>query len=207
VLIARGVKATVVACNTVSSVALDMMRVELDLPVLGVILAGARAAVAASRGEPIGVPGTTGTIASGAYPRAVASLSTPTRGRSRRSRRAPRRALVVMRDILVLCAALAPLACVAAPELPPSPALAGAPAGSWTDENARRAAAVATAERDLACGEVAIVAALDRRYLNGTVARYVIEGCGKRGLYVETCEEHPGCQYLLVSVVPAVGGR
>lgn len=76
VLIDRGVKAIVVACNTVSSVALDMMRVELDLPVLGVILPGARAAVAASRGLPIGVLGTTGTIASGAYPRAIASLST-----------------------------------------------------------------------------------------------------------------------------------
>jgi glutamate racemase len=78
VLIRRGVKAIVVACNTVSSVALDMMRVELDLPVLGVILPGARAAVAASNGEPIGILGTTGTIASGAYPRAIAALSTRT---------------------------------------------------------------------------------------------------------------------------------
>ena len=44
VLIERGVKAIVVACNTVSAVALDVMRVELDLPVLGVIEPGARAA-------------------------------------------------------------------------------------------------------------------------------------------------------------------
>jgi glutamate racemase len=78
VLIARGVKAIVVACNTVSAVALDMLRVELDLPVLGVILPGARAAVAASRGRTVGVLGTTGTITSGAYPRAIASLSTRT---------------------------------------------------------------------------------------------------------------------------------
>ena len=78
VLTARGVKAIVVACNTVSAVALDMMRVELDLPVLGVILPGARAAVAASAGRAIGVLGTTGTIASGAYPRAIAALSTRT---------------------------------------------------------------------------------------------------------------------------------
>ncbi len=78
VLIARGVKAIVVACNTVSAVALDMMRVELDLPVLGVILPGARAAVAAAAGRPVGVLGTTGTIASGAYPRAIAALSTRT---------------------------------------------------------------------------------------------------------------------------------
>ena len=78
VLIARGVKAIVVACNTVSAVALDMMRVELDLPVLGVILPGARAAVAAAAGRPVGVLGTTGTITSGAYPRAIAALSTRT---------------------------------------------------------------------------------------------------------------------------------
>lgn len=78
VLTSRGVKAIVVACNTVSAVALDMLRVELDLPVLGVILPGARAAVAASGGRAIGVLGTTGTIASGAYPRAVASISTRT---------------------------------------------------------------------------------------------------------------------------------
>ena len=76
VLLDRGVKAIVVACNTVSAVALDMMRVELDLPVLGVILPGARAAIETAKGAPIGVLGTAGTIASGAYPRAIASLST-----------------------------------------------------------------------------------------------------------------------------------
>jgi glutamate racemase len=76
VLIDRGVKAIVVACNTVSAVALDVLRVELDLPILGVIEPGARAAVAASAGNVIGVLGTTGTIASGAYPHAVAAIST-----------------------------------------------------------------------------------------------------------------------------------
>jgi glutamate racemase len=78
ILIDRGVKVIIVACNTVSAVALDMLRVELDIPVLGVILPGARAAVAASHGEMVGILATTGTIASGAYPRAVASLSTRT---------------------------------------------------------------------------------------------------------------------------------
>jgi glutamate racemase len=78
VLTGRGVKAIIVACNTVSAVALDMLRVELDIPVLGVILPGARAAVAASGGEMVGVLATTGTVTSGAYPRAVASVSTRT---------------------------------------------------------------------------------------------------------------------------------
>lgn len=78
VLIDRGVKAIVVACNTVSAVAIDMLRVELDLPVLGVILPGARAAVAAAGGGSVGVLGTAGTISSGAYARAISSLSTRT---------------------------------------------------------------------------------------------------------------------------------
>ncbi|MBK7401164.1 MAG: glutamate racemase [Myxococcales bacterium] len=75
-LVQRGIKALVVACNTVSAVALDVLRVDLDLPVLGVIEPGARAAVAASRSLRIGVLGTAGTVASGAYPRAVLSIST-----------------------------------------------------------------------------------------------------------------------------------
>jgi glutamate racemase len=76
ILIGRGVKAIVVACNTVSAVALEVLRVELDLPVLGVIEPGARAAAELAEGDVIGVLGTAGTIASGAYARAVAAAST-----------------------------------------------------------------------------------------------------------------------------------
>jgi glutamate racemase len=81
----RGVKSLVLACNTVSAVALEILRAELDMPVLGVVEPGAGAAVQAAlalgaRGEEplprIGVLGTAGTIRSGAYPRAVAALST-----------------------------------------------------------------------------------------------------------------------------------
>jgi glutamate racemase len=75
-LVARGVKTLVVACNTVSAVAPERLRVELDVPVLGVVEPGARAAVEATRTGRIGVLATTGTIASGAYPRAVAQVST-----------------------------------------------------------------------------------------------------------------------------------
>lgn len=67
------IKLLVVACNTVSAVALDMLRVELDIPVLGVIAPGARAGVAASRTGRLGVLATAGTVASGAYSRAVAA--------------------------------------------------------------------------------------------------------------------------------------
>lgn len=75
-LVARGVKALVVACNTVSAVALETLRADLDIPVLGVIEPGARAAIAASKTLRIGVLGTAATVASGAYPRAVMSNST-----------------------------------------------------------------------------------------------------------------------------------
>jgi len=72
----HGLKMLVVACNTVSAVALDMLRVELDVPVLGVIAPGARLAVDQSAAGRIGVIGTRGTVASGAYPRAVAAVDT-----------------------------------------------------------------------------------------------------------------------------------
>ncbi|MCL2450213.1 MAG: glutamate racemase [Polyangiaceae bacterium] len=75
-LAARDVKALVIACNTVSAVAPERLRVDLDVPVLGVIDPGARAAVAATKSGRIGVLATRGTIASGAYPRAVARVST-----------------------------------------------------------------------------------------------------------------------------------
>jgi len=77
-LASRGVKAIVVACNTVSSVALEMLRARLDLPISGVILPGARAATEAAGEAPVGVLGTAGTIASGAYTRAVASFCSRT---------------------------------------------------------------------------------------------------------------------------------
>ncbi len=72
----HGIKVLVVACNTVSAVALDMLRVELDVPVLGVIGPGARAGVAVARGRRLGVIATAGTVASGAYVRAAAAIDT-----------------------------------------------------------------------------------------------------------------------------------
>ncbi len=70
------VTALVIACNTVSAVAPERLRIELDVPVLGVVEPGARAAVAATRTGRIGVLATAATIASGAYTHAVAQLST-----------------------------------------------------------------------------------------------------------------------------------
>lgn len=74
-LLAQGVKAVVVACNTSTAHALRALQEATPVPVLGVIKPGARAAIAAGGGGPVGVIGTAGTIASGAYQRAINALA------------------------------------------------------------------------------------------------------------------------------------
>src|SRR3954454_15633644 len=71
------VKMVVVACNTASAAALDLLRFEHDVPLVGVIDPGARAAVKATRNGRVGVIGTVGTIGSGAYQRAVRAMRSP----------------------------------------------------------------------------------------------------------------------------------
>ena len=70
-LVDEGVKVVVIACNTATAHALDRLRERLPIPVIGVVEPGAGAAVAAAHGMPVGVIGTAGTIASGAYERAI----------------------------------------------------------------------------------------------------------------------------------------
>jgi glutamate racemase len=67
------VKMVVVACNTAAAAALDLLRFEYEVPLVGVIDPGIRAAIKATVTRRIGVIGTVGTIASGAYQRAVAA--------------------------------------------------------------------------------------------------------------------------------------
>lgn len=73
-LVGQGVKLVTVACNTSTAHALEALRAESPVPVIGVIEPGARAAVRASTTGRIGVIGTAGTIASGAYTRAIQAL-------------------------------------------------------------------------------------------------------------------------------------
>jgi len=70
-LVEQGVKAIIIACNTATAHALDSLRLTIPVPLIGVIQPGARAAARTTRGGPVGVIGTTGTIASGAYERAI----------------------------------------------------------------------------------------------------------------------------------------
>lgn len=72
-LLARDVKLLVVACNTASAFALDVLRAELPLPVLGVVEPGADEALRATRVGRVGVIGTLGTVRSGSYVRAIAA--------------------------------------------------------------------------------------------------------------------------------------
>ncbi|MDP3486614.1 MAG: glutamate racemase, partial [Bacillota bacterium] len=70
-LIGQGCKAIVMACNTSSALALAKVRGLYDIPIIGVLEPGARAAVNATRNGKIGVLATEGTVRSGAYSRAV----------------------------------------------------------------------------------------------------------------------------------------
>lgn len=68
-------KLIVVACNTVSALALDELESAMPVPVVGVLKPGAEAAVCLAQGSPIGVIGTEATVASNAYGRAIEALS------------------------------------------------------------------------------------------------------------------------------------
>jgi glutamate racemase len=70
-LVSKNVKMIVVACNTVSSVALDVVQKHSKIPVIGVIVPGAKAAITASLKKRIGVIGTVGTVTSNAYTNAI----------------------------------------------------------------------------------------------------------------------------------------
>lgn len=68
------VKLVVLACNTASSVALERVRDETALPIIGVVRPGAAAALSASSRRAVGVLATEGTVKSGAYVRALKDL-------------------------------------------------------------------------------------------------------------------------------------
>ena len=67
-------KLIVLACNTATAIALEAVREESKVPVIGVVRPGAAAAISASARRSIGVLATTGTVRSGAYARALRDL-------------------------------------------------------------------------------------------------------------------------------------
>lgn len=70
-LMAKGIKMLVIACNTGTAAALDEIRAELSIPVIGVIHPGTRAAIKQTHNKRIGVIATEGTIKSGVYKNAL----------------------------------------------------------------------------------------------------------------------------------------
>lgn len=71
----KKVKAIVIACNTASALALDTVKDELDIPIIGVIVPGARAAVKETKNGKIGVVGTEATINSETYTKVIRSMN------------------------------------------------------------------------------------------------------------------------------------
>jgi glutamate racemase len=74
-LLEENAKTVVVACNTASALALRRLEETLPVTVTGVILPGARAAIAKTRAGHVGVIGTRATINSGAYEKALRALN------------------------------------------------------------------------------------------------------------------------------------
>lgn len=84
-LVEKGVKIIVIACNTATAAGLSHAQQTFDIPVIGVVEPGARAAARTTRNRRIGVIATKGTVESGAYATAIRNIdagitvfSTPT---------------------------------------------------------------------------------------------------------------------------------
>lgn len=73
-LLKQDVKLICVACNTVSSIALPILKRHFKAPIVGVIVPGAKEAVYATRNKRIGVIGTRGTIRSKTYENEIKQL-------------------------------------------------------------------------------------------------------------------------------------
>ena len=74
-LLQYDVKAVVVACNTASSLAMDVLDKELDIPVIGVVVPGAQTAATLTQNQKVGVIGTLATINSGSYSKEINRLN------------------------------------------------------------------------------------------------------------------------------------
>jgi glutamate racemase len=78
-LLNQGAKIIVIACNTASAVASNLLRKELGVPVFEVIMPAVRKAVAVTKNKKIGVIGTRATISSGIYEELLKTRSAESR--------------------------------------------------------------------------------------------------------------------------------
>ena len=70
-LLTKNVKAIVIACNTASAVAFDELKGQFDIPIIEVVIPGAKAAMEETKNGKIAVIGTEATIKSGIYPQTI----------------------------------------------------------------------------------------------------------------------------------------
>ena len=93
ILLERGAKLLVVACNSATAAALPALREELEgrLPVVGVVTPESRLAAAATRNGKVGLLATPATVRSGAYARALAARAPRERSCTRSPRPSSRR--------------------------------------------------------------------------------------------------------------------
>jgi len=73
-LMEQGCTIIVIACNTATACALETVEHDLDIPIIGVIHAGARTAIESTKNGKIGIIGTEGTIRSGVYTRVIKEM-------------------------------------------------------------------------------------------------------------------------------------
>ena len=73
-LLSKSVKAVVVACNTASSIAIDELKKNFDVPIIGMINPGAKLATSSTKNGKIGVIGTRATISNKAYSNEIRKL-------------------------------------------------------------------------------------------------------------------------------------
>lgn len=74
-LVNKGIKMLVIACNTATALALDHLKKEFDIPIIGVIEPGSRSAVEASKNGEIYIIGTVRTIESCEYQKHIHTLN------------------------------------------------------------------------------------------------------------------------------------
>lgn len=72
-LLSKGVKMVIAACGTVSSVAYDTLK-DLGVPFLGVVEPSATQAVKVTKNKKIGIIGTSTTVSSGSYKKAISAI-------------------------------------------------------------------------------------------------------------------------------------
>lgn len=70
-LLTQNVKAIIIACNTVSSNSMDILKNEFDIPLFGVVIPGVNEALKTTKNKKIGIIGTEATVRSGAYKKLI----------------------------------------------------------------------------------------------------------------------------------------